>query len=70
MIIDEAFYFPVQEFIQRWGVLEDSPVELVGDPGDGTTIDLDEPFLLRWNHSRMCMLSKIQGSDATTTGGL
>ena len=41
---------PVQEFIQRWGVLEDSPVELVGDPGDGTTIDLDEPFLLRWNH--------------------
>ena len=41
---------PVQEFIQRWGVVEDSPVELVGDPGDGTTIDLDEPFLLRWNH--------------------
>ena len=35
---------------QRWAVLEDSPVELVGDPGDGTTIDLDEPFLLRWNN--------------------
>ena len=38
---------PVQELIQRWAVLEDSSVELVGDPGDGTTIDLDEPFLLR-----------------------
>ena len=24
---------------------------LAGDPGDGTSIDLDEPFLLRCNHN-------------------
>ena len=41
----------VHELIQRWGVLEDTPVGLAGDPGDGTSIDLDEPFLLRCNHN-------------------
>ena len=46
-VVDNLTIFPVQELIQRWAVLEDSSVELVGDPGDGTTIDLDEPFLLR-----------------------
>ena len=40
MLSDNLTICPVQEFIQRWGVVEDSPVELVGDPGDGTTIDL------------------------------
>ena len=47
MIIDEAFYFPVQEFIQRWAVPENITSGLVGEPGEGTTIDVDEPFLLR-----------------------
>ena len=46
-VVDNLTICPVQELIQRWAVLEDSSVELVGDPGDGTTIDLDEPFLLR-----------------------
>ena len=46
----EAFHVlvdPVQEFIQRWAVPEDVPADVAGEPGDGTTIDLDEPFLLR-----------------------
>ena len=46
----EAFHVlvdPVQEFIQRWTVTEENPVDVAGEPGDGTTIDLDEPFLLR-----------------------
>ena len=44
---DEAFHFPVQEFIQRWAVPENITSGLVGEPGEGTTIDVDEPFLLR-----------------------
>ena len=46
----EAFHVlvdPVQEFIQRWAVPEEAPSDIAGEPGDGTTIDLDEPFLLR-----------------------
>ena len=38
---------PVQEFIQRWAVPENITSGLVGEPGEGTTIDVDEPFLLR-----------------------
>ena len=46
----EAFHVlvdPVQEFIQRWAVPEEAPTDVAGEPGEGTTIDLDEPFLLR-----------------------
>ena len=46
----EAFHVlvdPAQELIQRWAVPEETPTDIAGEPGDGTTIDLDEPFLLR-----------------------
>ena len=46
-IFDNLTICPVQEMIQRWGVPENITTGLVGEPGDGTTIDLDEPFLLR-----------------------
>ena len=42
------YFFPEQEFIQRWAVPENITSGLIGEPGEGTTIDLDEPFLLRW----------------------
>ena len=51
----------VHELIQRWGVLEDTPVGLAGDPGDGTSIDLDEPFLLRCNHKSCWCDQRVQG---------
>ena len=38
---------PVQEFIQRWAVPENITSGLAGEPGEGTTVDVDEPFLLR-----------------------
>ena len=47
---DEAFHIlvdPDKGFIQRWGVFANETVGLVGTPGDGTTIDRDEPFVLR-----------------------
>ena len=48
-INDEAFHIlvdPDKEFVQRWGVFQNTTVGLVGNPGDGTTIDRDEPFVL------------------------
>jgi hypothetical protein len=46
----EAFHVvvdPAQNFIQRWAMPDEERVGLAGEPGDGTTIDMDEPFLLR-----------------------
>ena len=47
IIFDNLTICPVQEFIQRWAVPENITSGLVGEPGEGTTIDVDEPFLLR-----------------------
>ena len=46
-IIMTIYFSPEQEFIQRWAVPENITTGLIGEPGEGTTIDLDEPFLLR-----------------------
>ena len=46
----EAFHVLVQpdlEFVQRWAVTENTTTGLAGEPGEGTTVDLDEPFILR-----------------------
>ena len=43
----EAFHVRIgilEEAIWRWGVLTNVSIENVGDIGDGTTIDFDEPF--------------------------
>ena len=45
--IEYLLFPPEQEFIQRWAVPENITSGLIGEPGEGTTIDLDEPFLLR-----------------------
>ena len=47
---DEAFHVlvdPDLEFVQRWAVFRNETNGLVGTLGDGTTIDKDEPFVLR-----------------------
>ena len=47
---DEAFHVlvdPDLEFVERWGVFRNETIGLVGTPGEGTTIDKDEPFVLR-----------------------
>ena len=49
---EEAFHVlvdPGRNFIQRWAVPVNITDGLTGEPEDGTTIDLDEPFLLRFS---------------------
>ena len=48
---DEAFHVQInheQEFVARWGVVNNVSLGRSGEPGDGTTIDIDEPFILRF----------------------
>ena len=47
---DESFHILIDlklDMIQRWGTYEGLR-EGAGKPGEGTTIDIDEPFMLRW----------------------
>ena len=43
----------LEDVVWRWAVLNDTigPIENVGEEGDGTTIDFDEPFLLEYSHN-------------------
>ena len=48
--IDEAFHLqidPDNEFLARWAVVANVTTSVIGEPGDGTTIDRDEPFVIR-----------------------
>ena len=48
--IDEAFHLridPDQEYLERWGVVDNVTTQLSGEPYEGTTIDRDEPFVIR-----------------------
>jgi hypothetical protein len=38
---------PGLEYVQRWAFTSNTTLGMVGRPGDGTTIDMDEPFILR-----------------------
>ena len=49
--LDESFHILIDienDVITRWGVFENVTQELLGSPGDGTSIDFDEPFVLRF----------------------
>ena len=35
------------EVVQRWAVVNNETQEILGEPGEGTSIDLDEPFVIR-----------------------
>ena len=48
--IDEAFHIMVDikdEVVQRWAVFNNETQEILGKPGEGTSIDFDEPFVVR-----------------------
>jgi len=47
---DEAFHFRIDvdaEFVERWANRDNTTVGKQGNPGDGTSIDRDEPFVIR-----------------------
>ena len=47
---DEAFHMKIDlanDFIERWNIYENGIVEKMGVPFEGTTIDVNEPFMLR-----------------------
>ena len=51
--IDEAFHivFDIKnEVVQRWAVVNNETQEILGEPGEGTSIDLDEPFVIRYQN--------------------
>ena len=48
--INEAFHLqidPDNEFLARWAVVANVTTTPIGEPGDGTTIDRNEPFVIR-----------------------
>ena len=51
--INEAFHIVVDiknEVVQRWAVVNNETQEILGEPGEGTSIDLDEPFVIRYQN--------------------
>ena len=48
--IDEAFHLMMDiasDQVQRWAVLNNQTVELQGLEGEGTTVDEEEPFVIK-----------------------
>ena len=46
---DEAYHLRIDaqgEFVERWAVVQNTTSARAGSPGDGTSIDMDEPFTL------------------------
>ena len=80
--IDEAFHLqidPDNEFLARWAVVANVTTSVIGEPGDGTTIDRDEPFVIRCVHLLSYALTKSKGvldlifvsvSNVMRTGGV
>ena len=51
---DEAFHIQIDaemEYVRRWGVYNNATIGEAGEAGDGTTIDIEEPFILRYFQS-------------------
>ena len=49
--LDESFHIAVDiknDVITRWAVAENITQEVQGRPGEGTSIDFDEPFVMRF----------------------
>ena len=48
--VNEAFHVKLdvlKKYVERWGVVGGVVTPRVGQAGDGTTIDFDEPFLVK-----------------------
>lgn len=41
---------PEEDVIRRWIEVDGNIVGFEGEPGEGTTVDVDEPFTLRIRH--------------------
>ena len=68
----EAFHVlvdPRRNFIQRWAVPVNVTEGLTGEPGEGTTIDLDEPFLFRFGPVSVFIGLMTSGSGVMGTAG-
>ena len=49
--LDESFHILIdieRDMISRWGVFENITQEMQGNPGEGTSIDHEEPFVMRF----------------------
>ena len=74
--IDEAFHLqidPDNEFLARWAVVANVTTSVIGEPGDGTTIDRDEPFVIRClllTSIEAFHLFSVSVSNVTRTGGV
>ena len=72
---NEAFHmhFDIRnDFVSRWGMVDNVTQEQVGSPGDGTTIDFDEPFLLRFAKITVLLIFEkiMTGLNVTRMDGL
>ena len=48
---DEAYHVVLdkrENFVERWGVSNNVTLERQGGPGDGTSVDYDEPFVMKF----------------------
>ena len=48
---DESFHILIdieRDMISRWGVFQNITQEMQGSPGEGTSIDHEEPFVMRF----------------------
>ena len=73
--INEAFHLqidPDNEFLARWAVVANVPTPTIGEPGEGTTIDRNEPFVIRcaFHWKTFDFNSCIPASNVTRTVGL
>ena len=48
----------LSRFVERWANRENTTVGKQGSPGDGTSIDRDEPFVIRWTWFIWCHFMK------------
>jgi hypothetical protein len=50
-LVDEALHVTVgleEEVVRRWSVVNGTSVGLQGEAGDGTTVDVEEPFVITY----------------------
>ena len=70
--LDEALHVEVDvknEAVYRWSILGNVTKEVFGSHGDGTSIDLDEPFVIRFCPVLLFLAYPVSGSAVTRTAG-
>ena len=70
--LDEAFHVEVDvksEAVYRWSVLGNVTQEVFGSQGDGTSIDLEEPFVIRCCPVLLSLAHPTSGLGVMRTAG-